>query len=106
MPISKLADTQQAAAHSMPEVYCILDKQLDGHKRKVSVTTGGYKSPYIPEEPLRRHQLSGKVDYTPANDIFTARLCYDAHTVLQLCGKSNRGQTSQFTFPWCHLLQS
>lgn len=34
MPMSKLVDTQQAAAHSVPEVYCILNKQLDGHKRE------------------------------------------------------------------------
>ncbi len=67
MPMSKLADTQQAAAHSMPEVCCILNKQLDGHNREISVTTSGYKSQYNPEEPLRRHQLSVKVDYTPAN---------------------------------------
>ncbi len=67
--MSKLAETQQAAAHSMPKVCCILDKQLDGHKREISVTTSGYKSPYNPEEPLRRHQLSVKVDYTPANGL-------------------------------------
>ncbi len=67
--MSKLAETQQAAAHSMPKVCCILDKQLDGHKRELSVTTSGYKSPYNPEEPLRRHQLSVKVDYTPANGL-------------------------------------
>ena len=66
MPITKLADTQQAATHSVPEVYCILNEQLDGHKRKISVTISGYKSPCNPEEPLRRHQLSVKVDYTPA----------------------------------------
>ncbi len=65
--MSKLADTQQAAAHSMPEVCCILNKQLDGHNREISVTTSGYKSQNNPEEPLRRHQLSVKVDYTPAN---------------------------------------
>jgi len=51
----------------MPEVCCILNKQLDGHNREISVTTSGYKSQNNPEEPLRRHQLSVKVDYTPAN---------------------------------------
>lgn len=91
MPISKMADTQQAAAHSMAEVCCILDRQLDGHKYEISVTTGSYKRP---KESLRRHQLSDKVDYTPANDMLTPRLCYDALTVLQLCDKFNHGQTS------------
>ena len=69
MPTSTMADTQQAAAHSMPEVCCILDRQLNGHKREMSVTTGGYKRPYIPEESLRRHQLIEKVRDTPANNM-------------------------------------